>query len=128
MRDRRRARFSLNAYAVLMACFGVMLVAQPTAVDRSGAGVVRAMGALLVVLAGYYRVAAAHDLRPFIVATIWGRLALAVFQGAAVLVGWLDSASWGGAMLDVLSAVWTWAALRRDELGSPPETATADAR
>lgn len=114
-----RASLSLDVYAALIAMMGTVLMVAPRQVGLVGAdGLVRSMAALLLVLAGYYRVAARHGFRPFIVATIWGRFAIAGFQVAAILAGWLEAPSWGGAGLDLTSAAWTLWALRADERAS----------
>ena len=107
-------------YALVLTGSGLALIVEPSLVASSGLGLVRSMVALLLVLAGYYRVAAVHDFRPFMVATVWGRGAMAGFQAVAIFVGWLEAPSWGGVVLDAASAVWTWVALKADDAQANP--------
>jgi hypothetical protein len=113
-----KAARSLKLYSYVMFIFGVLLVARPEMIapGESGAtlGIVRSLGAMLIVLAYYYRVAATNELTAFFHASVVGRLGLAGFQAFAVQRGWLNKSSLGGAALDFLSALWTYSALRSD--------------
>lgn len=76
---------------------------------------VRLWGMEVVVLGFYYVAAGRADLRPFFVASVWGRIA---FCAALIGLVLLVSAPWqvlivGG--FDALGVMWTLAALKRDD-------------
>lgn len=113
-----KAARTLKVYSYVMLVFGVLLVARPQVLSPGAEGlelgVIRSLGAMLIVLAYYYRVAASNELTAFFHASVVARFGLAAFQVAAVKMGWLNKNSLGGAALDALSAVWTLTALKRD--------------
>lgn len=74
----------------------------------------RILGVVVVVLGGYYLVAARHELVVMFRATVAGRVVAGVALMAIVGVwGYWPAVAFG--VVDLVGALWTWFALRRDE-------------
>jgi len=89
---------------------------------------VRLWGMEVLALGFYYIAAGRADLRPFFVASVWGRIA---FCGALIGLVLLVSAPWQVLIVgvfDVLGAGWTLAALKRDGVEFPARINVADRR
>lgn len=74
---------------------------------------VRVLGAVTVVLGYYYHACAATAHRGLFAALVRGRLAFSVMLAGLVLAGLGPWMLLLFALIDVLCALWTWAALRR---------------
>ncbi len=82
-------------------------------IDADPDGWVRMAGAMAVPIAIYYLTAAHFDLKPFYVATIFGRLSFAAFAiTVAFAFGPWQIALFG--FLDLGGAGWTYAAMRAE--------------
>jgi hypothetical protein len=66
-------------------------------------------------LSFYYVQAARRGLEVFIRWTVWGRAAVIVCFAAFVLLASAPRALLLFGLIDLLAAIWTWLALRKDE-------------
>ncbi|MCA1936517.1 MAG: hypothetical protein LDL37_13790 [Asticcacaulis sp.] len=73
---------------------------------------VRVVGMLTIILGSYYGVMARHEVRPFFMATVYGRLSVSVFFAGFVLAKLAPPILLGLGLIDLLGAIWTWRALR----------------
>jgi hypothetical protein len=76
---------------------------------------IRVVGVLALILAFYYILAARADLRIFIQWTVYARAAVIFFFSAFVLAGWVSPILILFGVVDLLAALWTAWALRKDE-------------
>ncbi len=115
------ARLSMQVfglYLIVVAGFGLMLVPHPliglfglTAQDE---GWVRMLGMVASIIGAYYVLAARSDLEQLFRWSIPLRLYAAAFMVLMFLTGALEAGILLFALIDACGAVWTWAALRRD--------------
>jgi hypothetical protein len=76
---------------------------------------VRVNGMFVLCLSFYYIQAARHELTSFIRWTVPGRAAVIAYFAAFVLLLSAPKALLLFGLVDLLAAIWTWLALRRDE-------------
>lgn len=74
---------------------------------------IRVVGMLVGFLGFYYRVAAAAELTPVFVASVFARASVLLFFATFVAAGWVGPALLPFGVVDAIGAAWTWAALRR---------------
>lgn len=115
-----KSALSLFIFGLYLAAVGIGFAIMPNLVlsllgfPETSEVWIRVVGALALLLAFYYILAARAELRPFIKWTVYGRIAAFGFFVLAVVVGW------GSPMLllfggvDLLSALWTAWALRSE--------------
>ena len=75
---------------------------------------IRIIGMLVLCLSFYYVQAARSGLTNFIRWTVWARAAVIVYFAAFVLLVSAPKALLLFGLIDLLSAVWTWLALRKE--------------
>ena len=78
---------------------------------------IRVIGMLVLCLSFYYVQAARHGLAVFIRWTVWARVAVIFYFTAFVLLVAAPKALLLFGLVDLLAALWTWRALKRDEAG-----------
>ena len=66
-------------------------------------------------LSFFYVQAARNELTIFIRWTVWARIAVIIYFAAFVLLVSAPKALLLFGMIDLLSAIWTWLALKKDE-------------
>ena len=75
---------------------------------------IRVIGMLVLCLSFYYVLAARSELTRFIRWTVWARAAVMVYFVAFVLLVSAPKALLLFGLIDLLAALWTWLALRKD--------------
>jgi hypothetical protein len=75
---------------------------------------IRINGMLVLCLSFYYVQAARHGLTVFIRWTVWARVAVIIYFAAFVLLVSAPKALLLFGLIDLLAAVWTWLALKKD--------------
>ena len=78
---------------------------------------IRINGMFVLCLSFYYIRAARHELTNFIRWTVWGRAAVIFYFAAFVLLASAPKALLLFGLIDLLSASWTWLALKKDAAG-----------
>lgn len=78
---------------------------------------IRISGMLVLCLSFYYIQAARHELTRFIRWSVWTRLAVIIYFTAFVLLIAAPKALLLFGLIDLLAAVWTWLALKKDGAG-----------
>jgi hypothetical protein len=76
---------------------------------------IRINGMFLLCLSFYYVQAARKELTIFIRWTVWARIAVIIYFAAFVLLVSAPKALLLFGLIDLLSAIWTWLALKKDE-------------
>ena len=115
-----RAAKSLFVFGVYLSMLGVVLVLFPNPLLRlfhaptTNEVWIRINGMFIVCLSYYYLQAARHGLTLFIKWTVWGRAAVIVYFVMFVLLTGAPKALLMFGLVDLLSALWTLIALRRD--------------
>ncbi len=115
-----RAAKSLFVFGVYVCGLGLMLLLFPNLLLRvSGAPTtdevwIRVNGMFVLCLSYYYIQAARNELTKFIRWTVWGRAAVIVYFVAFVLLVSAPKALLLFGLIDLLAALWTWLALRKD--------------
>ena len=110
---------SLFAFGIYAVGAGAGLVLVPNVVlallgfPAPADGWVRVVGTLAVFVGVYHIVAARNELRPYISASVWARVAFAATLAGLVLTSLMPVSLLLFAALDVVGAVWTAVALRR---------------
>ncbi|MDQ6653311.1 MAG: hypothetical protein M3Y84_11260 [Acidobacteriota bacterium] len=80
---------------------------------------IRINGMFVLCLSFYYVQAAQKELTIVIRWTVWARVAVIFFFAAFVLLVAAPKALLLFGVVDLLSAIWTWLALKKDALASP---------
>lgn len=76
---------------------------------------IRVAGMLVALLAVYYYVAARVDApRPMMYATVLGRFTVPLFFLSFILAGWVEWPLILFGLVDGITAMWTWSALRAE--------------
>ena len=116
-----RAAKSLFVFGIYLCGLGLLLLLVPNLLLR-GFGVpptnevwIRINGMFVLCLSFYYVRAARGELTTFIRWTIWTRVAVIVYFAAFVLLLSAPKPLLLFGLIDLLSAVWTWLALKADE-------------
>lgn len=78
---------------------------------------IRIIGMLVLCLSFYYIQAARSELTRFIRWTVWARAAVIIYFAAFVLLVSAPQALLLFGLIDLLAAIWTWLALKRDKAG-----------
>jgi hypothetical protein len=118
-----RAAKSLFVFGIYLCGLGLLLLLAPNLLLRLF-GVpptdevwIRVCGMFVLCFSFYYVLAARAGLTGFIRWTVWGRAAVIVYFTAFVLFVSAPKPLLLFGLIDLLSAVWTWLALKRDEGG-----------
>ncbi|HEY0545576.1 MAG TPA: hypothetical protein VGC91_09390 [Pyrinomonadaceae bacterium] len=76
---------------------------------------IRINGMFVLCLSFYYVQAARNELTIFIRWTIWTRVAVIIYLAAFILLASAPKVLLLFGLIDLLSAIWTWLALKKDE-------------
>ena len=115
-----KAARSLFVFGIYVEGLSLVLIVAPNVllrlfgVARTHEVWIRVLGVLVFNIGVYYLLAARHEFRPIIVASIPIRFGLMAFFVAFVLLDYADPAVLAFGLLDVVTALWTIAALRAD--------------
>ena len=115
-----RAAKSLFAFGIYLCGLGLILLLVPNLILQvfgappTNEVWIRVNGMFLVCLCFYYIQTARHELTSFIRWTVWTRIAVIFFFAAFVLFVSAPKALLLFGLIDLLSAIWTWLALRKD--------------
>lgn len=116
-----QAAKSLFVFGVYVCGLGLLLLLAPNLLLRlfglppTNEIWIRVNGMFVLCLSFYYVQAARHELTNFIRWTIWGRGAVILYFAAFVLLVSAPKALLLFGLVDLLSAIWTWLALKKDE-------------
>ncbi|MBV9928059.1 MAG: hypothetical protein JOZ96_23780 [Acidobacteria bacterium] len=111
---------SLFVFGVYLCVLGLLLLLVPNLLLRLfGAPTtnevwIRINGMFVLCLSFYYVQAARHGLAVFIRWTVWARGAVIIYFAAFVLLAAAPKALLVFGLIDLLAAVWTWLALKKD--------------
>ena len=115
-----RAAKSLFVFAVYLCGLGLVLLLVPNLLLRVFRAPltyevwIRINGMFILCLSFYYLQAARYELTVFIRWTVWARIAVIFFLAAFVLLVSAPKPLLLFGLIDLLSAIWTLLALRRD--------------
>ena len=116
-----RAAKSLFVFGIYLCGLGLILLLVPNLILQAF-GVpptnevwIRINGMFVLCLSFYYVQAARNELAIFIRWTVWTRVAVIFYFAAFVLLVSAPKALLLFGLIDLLSALWTWLALRKDE-------------
>ena len=118
-----RAARSLFAFGIYLCGLGLALLLAPNLLLRVfGAPTtnevwIRLNGMFVLCLSFFYVLAARGELTAFIRWTVWARAAVIVYFAAFVLLLSAPKPLLLFGLIDLLSAIWTWLALKADEAG-----------
>jgi hypothetical protein len=116
-----RAAKSLFAFGIYLCGLGSVLLLVPNlilhvfGVPPTNEVWIRINGMFLLCLSFYYIQTARHELTIFIRWTVWARVAVILFFVAFVRLVSAPKALLLFGLIDLLSAVWTWIALRQGD-------------
>ena len=116
-----RAAKSLFVFGIYVGVLGLLLLLVPNLLLRLF-GVpptrevwIRLNGMFLLCFSLFYVLAARNELTNFIRWTVWARITIIFYLAAfVVLVSAPQALLWFG-LIDLLAALWTWLALKKDE-------------
>ena len=115
-----RSGQSVLVFSIYLLVMGSILVAIPNLllsvlrIPETTEVWVRVVGMLVLILGFYYNIAARNELRPFIRATVYGRLSVLFFFIAFVFLGYGPPILLVFGFVDALAATWTAMALRTE--------------
>ena len=116
-----QAAISLFVFGIYLCGLGLVLLLAPNLLLRAF-GVpptdevwIRINGMLVLCLSFYYVRAARDGLAIFIRWTVWTRAAVIIYFVAFVLLASAPKALLLFGVIDLLAAIWTWLALKKDE-------------
>jgi hypothetical protein len=115
-----RAAKSLFVFGVYLCVLGLCLLLVPNALLRAfGAPPtdevwIRLNGMFVLCLSFYYVQVARHELTSFMRWTVWARVAVIFYFAAFVLLVSAPRALLLFGLIDLLAALWTWLALKKD--------------
>ena len=115
-----RAAKSLLVFGIYVCCLGLILLLAPNLLlQLFGAPPtnevwIRINGMFLLCLSFYYAQVARHELTTFISWTIPARIAVIIYFAAFVLLVAAPKALLLFGVIDLLAAMWTWLALKKD--------------
>lgn len=118
-----RAAKSLFIFGIYLCGVGIALLLVPNLIlqlfglPTTGEVWIRINGMLLICLSFYYIQSARNDLTNFIRWTVLGRAAVIFYLAAFVLLVSAPKAILLFGLIDLLSAIWTWLALKKDAAG-----------
>lgn len=116
-----RAAKSLFVFGIYLCGLGLILLLVPNLILQAfGAPTtnevwIRINGMLVLCLSFYYVQTARNELTIFIRWTVWARGAVIIYFAAFVLLVSAPKALLLFGLIDLLSAIWTWIALKKDE-------------
>ena len=116
-----QAAKSLFVFGIYLCGLGLILVLVPNLilqvfrVPPTNEVWIRVDGMFVLCLSYYYVQTARNELTSFIRWTVWARVVVILFFGGFVLLASAPRALLLFGLIDLLSAIWTWLALRRDE-------------
>lgn len=116
----RHAAKSLFVFGIYLCALGLLLLLVPNLIlPLFGAPTtnevwIRVIGMLVLCLSFYYVQAARYGLTVFIRWTVWARVAVIVYFAAFVLLAAAPKALLLFGLIDLLAAIWTWLALKKD--------------
>ncbi len=116
-----RAAKSLFVFGVYLFALGLILLLAPNLILRlfgvppTNEVWIRINGMLVLCLSFYYVQVARNELTSFIRWTVWARVAVIFYFAAFVLLVSAPKALLLFGLIDLLAAVWTWLALKKDE-------------
>lgn len=115
-----RAAKSLFVFGIYLCGLGLTLLLVPNLLLRvfgvppTNEVWIRINGMVVLCLSFYYVLAARAELTAFIRWTVWARAAVIIYFAAFVLLIQAPKALLLFGLIDLLSAAWTWLALRAD--------------
>jgi hypothetical protein len=118
-----RAAKSLFVFGVYLCVLGLLLLLAPNLLLRvfgappTGEVWIRVNGMFVLCLSFFYVLAARNELTSFIRWTVWARAAVIFYFAAFVLLVSAPRALLLFGLVDLLAAVWTWLALKKDAAG-----------
>jgi hypothetical protein len=116
-----RAAKTLFVFGVYLCGLGLILLLAPNlllrvfGVPATSEVWIRINGMFVLCLSFFYVQAARHGLTIFIRWTVWARVAVIIYFAAFVLLVSAPKALLWFGLVDLLSAIWTWLALKKDE-------------
>jgi hypothetical protein len=116
-----QAAKSLFVFGIYLCGLGLILLFVPNlilqvfGVPTTNEVWIRINGMFVLCLSFYYVQAARSELTIFIRWTVWTRLAVIIYFTAFVLLVSAPKALLLFGLIDLLSAIWTWLALKKDE-------------
>jgi len=116
-----RAAKSLFAFGIYLCGLGLLLLTVPNLIlplfgaPPTSEVWIRINGMFVLCLSFFYVQAARHGLTIFIRWTVWARVAVIIYFAAFVLLVAAPKALLLFGLIDLLSATWTWRALKKDE-------------
>ena len=116
-----QAAKSLFVFGIYLIALGLVLLLIPNLILRvfgvppTNEVWIRINGMLVVCLSFYYVQVARNELTMFIRWTVWTRIAVIIYFIAFVLLISAPKALLLFGLIDLLAAIWTWLALRKDE-------------
>ena len=116
-----QAAKSLFVFGIYLCGLGLILLLVPNLILRffgvppTNEVWIRVNGMFLLCLSFYYVQTARHELTRFIRWTVLARIAVIFYFSAFVLLISAPKALLLFGLIDLLSAIWTWLALKRDE-------------
>ena len=119
--DMSQAAKSLFVFGIYLCGLGLILVLVPNLilqvfrVPPTNEVWIRVDGMFVLCLSFYYVQTARRELTSFIRWTVWARVVVIFFFAGFVLLASAPRALLLFGLIDLLSAMWTWLALRRDE-------------
>jgi hypothetical protein len=114
---------SLFVFGAYLCGLGLILLLAPNlllqvfGVPSTGEVWIRLNGMFVLCLGFYYVQVARNELTIFIRWTVWTRAAVIIFFAAFVLSVAAPKALLLFGLIDLLAAIWTWLALKKDEAG-----------
>lgn len=117
---------SLYFFGIYLSLLGLTLVVAPNllllvlGVAPTGEVWIRVVGMLLLILAFFYIQAARHELIDFIRWSVYTRASVILFFIAFVVLGYATPILLLVGMVDLVMAMWTMLALRRDAADRVP--------
>ncbi|HEX8131484.1 MAG TPA: hypothetical protein VF527_20470 [Pyrinomonadaceae bacterium] len=115
-----RAAKSLFVFGIYLCGLGLILLLVPNLIlpvfgaPPTNEVWIRINGMFLLCLSLYYVQAARHELTTFIRWTVWTRAAVIIYFAAFVLLVSAPRALLLFGLIDLLAAIWTWIALKKD--------------
>ena len=116
-----QAAKSLFVFGIYLCGLGLVLVFVPNlilqvfGVPPTNEVWIRINGMFVLCLSFYYVQAARSELTVFIRWTVWARVAVIFYFAAFVLLVGAPKALLLFGLVDLLSAIWTWLALKKDD-------------
>ena len=116
-----RAAKSLFVFGIYLCGLGLILLLAPNLIlpvfgaPATNEVWIRINGMFILCLSFFYVQAARNELTIFIRWTVWARVAVIIYFAAFVLLVSAPRALLLFGVIDLLAAIWTWLALKKDE-------------